>query len=165
MKECRNTTYGEIGLMYDPQGARGALKSAGYENGEGFPEIELVYYSPNNDEFAAKIIDDLKEVLNIDIKGSPYTDSESFYAAAASAAPVMYMVGWTADQMDPHNFLFEPFGAEYPYDSDAFFDLVNQAAQMTDDPAARLMKYIEAEEILCEMDVRLIPLNNFLIAK
>ncbi len=74
----------------------------------------------------------------------------------------IYWSGWSADYNDPDDFLLEVFRTGSQYNASHFsnldFDnLVDQAAEATD-PLTRQELYIQAERILCEEEVVLIPL-------
>jgi ABC-type oligopeptide transport system substrate-binding subunit len=78
----------------------------------------------------------------------------------------MYQLGWGADYNDPDNFLKTLFrsDSEFNYgrfDNQEFDRLVDEAAS-TSNPAERQLLYIQAEEILTEQEVGVIPLYHTL---
>ena len=80
--------------------------------------------------------------------------------------PHMYQLGWGADYNDPDNFLKTLFYSNSEYNfghfsNQEFDDLVDEALKLSD-PAARQLLYIQAEEILTEQEVGIIPLYHTL---
>ena len=80
--------------------------------------------------------------------------------------PDMFRQGWFADFNDPDNFLqvfHSGAGYNIPGFSNSKFDqLIDRAAQITN-PAERQELYIQAERILCEDEIPIIPLYYFTV--
>lgn len=99
--------YGKIkGFKFDPIVAREFLTKAGYQNGEGFPELTLEISSGGaNYERVAQVIQNMLEQnlnikLNIEVlpMGQQLDNAEGGNAA-------FWRDGWIADYPDPENFL------------------------------------------------------------
>jgi serine/threonine protein kinase len=98
--------YGEVGHLFDEEMAQQLLAEAGYPNGDGFPTITLYHNAGEAATVNAQYVsEDLSETLGITVETSPtqlnYPDSPEFY-----------IMGWVADYLDPHNFLYDPFCGE-----------------------------------------------------
>jgi hypothetical protein len=163
--------YGQMGISFNPERAKLLLADAGYPNGLGFPEVVLVTNksggatSGANVEIADAVVAMWQEYLNVKVKVEVVDIGIGDYLSLLTRdAPAIYRLGWTADFNDPDNFLREVFHSNSKiytgYFSNAEFDrLVEQAATLSD-PAARQLLYIQAERILCEDQVVIIPLYS-----
>ena len=83
----------------------------------------------------------------------------------------MYRLGWGADYPDPHNFmnLFTSTSANnHTGWSNPRYDEIVDAASREPDPEVRQALYDEAQHILCEQDVPIVPFfiapANFAVA-
>ncbi len=137
----------------DIEKARELLKSAGFPEGEGFPELELLINdSQDNIRLAQAVQEMWKQNLGINIKVRPIEwrvylgkmfDMEHDIAAA----------GWGADYNDPMTFL--EFYASWSgnntsgYSSDEYDEKINLAAA-SNDPEVRVSAMHKAESDLME---------------
>jgi oligopeptide transport system substrate-binding protein len=161
--------YEEVGIPFDPVRARELLRQAGYTTGESFPPTTLLvsvrgigapgaYY-----QMARIIVEMWKTHLGVDITIDTAT-IPGYPNRFATRAPGIYQLAWGADYNDPDNFLKALFHSNSDPNFGRFhnreFDrLVEEAARLTD-PEQRLLLYIQAEQILTEQDVGVIPLYH-----
>lgn len=104
--------YGNVTTEYeiDPnaasvQQAQAYLAAAGYPNGEGFPEIDLLYYESGSMSQIAEAIQQMwKENLGItvNLKVEEYA---VFANTVSSGSYTLAMTGWSADYNDPMTML------------------------------------------------------------
>ena len=161
--------YNEVGIPCNPELAKDLLEQAGYTDLSKFPTLTLLTNISGGDtpylhiNLAEAMAEMWRQNLGISVIVE-YMDWESYLDLVNTDAPEIYRMGWAADYNDPDNFLREVFrsGSEYNYggfSSSEYDDLVNKAAESTD-PAERQDLYIQAERILCEIEVALIPIYH-----
>jgi oligopeptide transport system substrate-binding protein len=103
--------------------------------------------------------------IGIDAVADPQP-TEGYFAdfLGASEGCVFCRVGWYADYPTYSNFTFDIFSTSalnlnnYSYSNPAFDDLVAEAMSTTD-PDLRASLYNEAETLLLNTDVMVVPLN------
>jgi len=97
----------KYGYKYDPEKARELLKLAGYPNGEGLPEFELIISTEERaerGEVAAAIQDFLRQV-RIKVKITNL-DWSTFLDRLFNYDFDMYMVDWFPDYVDPDDWFY-----------------------------------------------------------
>ncbi len=134
----------------DPEAAQAALAEAGYPNGEGFPTLELSYYS---DDTVKKVVEAMAEMLqtnlgiNVEISSN---DWAIFYEDVQNGDYDVAAMGWTADYTHPMSFL--PLLVTGDANNNSFYSnpeydaLVEQAMAETDTEAA-VELILQAEDI------------------
>lgn len=138
-----------------PDDARRLLAEAGFPNGQGFPEIELV--APQTAEFKliAEALQPMwKSVLGVNIKIN-LMESTAFvnWRRTRKDQPYhAYLGGWSNDYSDPynwHNFLFESKSDYYNihWKSAAFDELIARGEGEMDS-AKRKQIYEQAEALI-----------------
>lgn len=160
--------YGEVGIPYDPERAKEYLSAAGYTDQADFPAFTLIaslrgsaaigFYTQVSDALAAM----WKENLGVDVTIEIVGDFGNFIDRVSNDAPQLWLLGWGADLNDPDNFLnyFFNSGAEANaghFSSAEFDELVNEAAGGGDADQRQIL-YIQAERIVTEDLVGVIPL-------
>ena len=153
----------------DVEAARAALAEAGYPNGEGFPTLQLSYYS---NDTVKKVVEAMAEMLknnlNINVEISS-NDWAIYYTSIQSGDYEVGAMGWSADYLNPMSFL--PLFKTGDSTNNAFYsnseydELVNQVMTETD-PAVAADLTLQADEIVSN-DYACIPLyyktNDYLM--
>jgi oligopeptide transport system substrate-binding protein len=150
-------------LNYDPDLAREYLSKAGYPNGQGFPEFELLYNTNEGHQKIAQAIQQfwLKELgikitlTNVDWK--VYLDRESQGQYQISRA------GWIGDYVDPNSFLdmmVTDRGNNKTGWSNKQYDSYINKATFANDESERLKNFSKAEEILMD-ELPIIPIYTY----
>ena len=135
----------DIGVPYDPVGAHELMTQAGYPNGLGFPDVEVLIW-PVAKVRMEGLWRSWREALGVDLTWNfvPFGErsgSEPFHMA---------LQGWIADYPDPDNFLRVGFRKEITgWLGETFDELVTNASRMLDQ-AERLKLYQEADGMLIE---------------
>ena len=164
--------YGDVGIMYDPQQARQYLQDAGYSSVENFPTVKLIVSTrgeaaPGAYYLMAQAVAEMwQENLGVTVEVEAIGNMPTYFQRLQTENWDLYQLGWGADIVDPDNFLNELFhsGNEYNFGnfSDGDFDAAVDRAASNRIPRVRQGKYIEAEKILCEEKVGVIPLYHTL---
>ena len=144
--------------------AQELLADAGYPNGDGFPEMTILYNTSENHQAIAEYIqqawlDNLGVNVNL-------TNQEwgTYLANRRQGQFEIARAGWIGDYQDPNTFLdmFVTGGAMNggKYSNSEYDQLISQAAQM---PAGeeRMDTLAEAERILIEEDTAVMPIYYY----
>jgi ABC-type oligopeptide transport system substrate-binding subunit/tRNA A-37 threonylcarbamoyl transferase component Bud32 len=139
-----------IGLPFDPDRARSLLAEAGYPDGRGFPEVEILLLSslgelPHFEYLRAQ----WREVLGIDIQRL-VRGNEEFVRLMKESPPALARMAWLADYPDPDSFL--RVGLAYYGDvhwNSEYAELVESASRSTDQ-RERLALYERADRLLIQ---------------
>ncbi len=153
----------------DVEGALEALEEAGYPNGEGFPTIQLSYYSDDNVKLIAEAIAEMWETnLGVEVEITS-ADWAVFYDAVQSGDYEVAAMGWSADYLNPMSFL--PLLYTDDTDNTVFYsnpdyDAVVDQIKTEQDPEKFAELVMEADEISSN-DYPLLNLyyksNNYLL--
>jgi len=148
-----NGYQGYQGSGQNVKRARELLAEAGYPNGKGLPQIEILYNTADSHRDIAEVIQqDWKKNLGINVvlrnlEWGSYLDSlqTGDYMVARS--------GWIGDYPDPNTFL-DMFVTDGPNNQTSWgnvkYDNNIKMAKREADPAARMQLFVEAETILME---------------
>jgi ABC-type oligopeptide transport system substrate-binding subunit/DNA-binding SARP family transcriptional activator len=152
----------DIGLAYDPEGARRLLAEAGFPHGRGFPSISWLHAPGPADERVIPFLrSSWRDNLGLNLE-SKSVDFRLLFESLAGDLAQLTVIGWSADYPDPDSVLRVTFdsreGVSNPRWRNARFDqLVEQAARVTDH-ARRMSLYREADRILVSEDAVVMPL-------
>ena len=152
------------GLAYDPKKARELFAEAGYPDGRGFPEVELLYNTlESHKQVCEQMVEMWKTTLGIKVtlankEWQTYLkDTHSMQFQIARGA-------WIADYMDPGTFLdmwCTDRGNNNTGWSSAKYDGLLRAAEKENDLAKRYSLLAEAEQLVCATDVAILPLYYY----
>ncbi len=137
---------------FDPAGGRAELARAGLK-GEALPPLELAVRSDNADARAVSeaVASDLAKGLGMRVEPRAMEWGALLKARNRAELPCAYL-NWTADYVDPENFLSALLttGAGVNFDrwSNPEFDRLCAAGDSASDPALRARSYAAAEGIV-----------------
>ena len=113
----------------------------------------------------AIIIDNLA-AIGIEAEADPRI-TETYFTELADGACVFCRIGWTADYPTYDNFMYDQYHSEsldgnnYGYLNEEFDALIDEA-KATTDADARAQLFNQAEDILLNEDVGVVPINWYL---
>ncbi len=158
----------KIGLAFDPARARALLDETGFDRSRPVP---VVY---NTDQVHKLVAENVQAQwqrhlgVTVELQNREW---KVFLKELTTRPPPVYRLGWGADYPDPHNFmnLFTSTSANnHSGWSNPRYDELVERASRERDPAVRQALYDEAQRILCEQDVPIVPLfvapANFAVA-
>jgi oligopeptide transport system substrate-binding protein len=141
----------EIGLHYDPEGARRLLAEAGYPDGRGFPAAECLAsaHSLRHVRTADFVRAQWREQLGLELTWTMLGWGALLDRLIRETPPV-WLMGWYADYPDPDNFLrAAEWRAQSGWRNEVFDELVEDARRILDQ-AERVRMYQQADTILVE---------------
>ena len=149
----------DIGLRFDPERARALLREAGVDPAALEP-IRIVYNTDQTHKLVAeKIQQQWRTHLGVRVE-LQNREWKVFLKELVTAPPAVYRLGWGADFPDPDNFmnLFTSYSQNnHTGWSNPRYDALVQDAAREPDVARRQRLYDEAQRILCELDVPIVP--------
>jgi oligopeptide transport system substrate-binding protein len=171
------------GLNFNLDEAKSLLKDAGYENGEGLPEI--IYYEPAEDSEEDKdrwkaLLDMIKDNIGMEITHDTSKTREQITALQADNGGRQFDIVWWWNVTETPHLLTDVFLSTSPYmkgvfnwnkdveatgdydpgaDSEAFDELVKKA-DVEKDEATRNDQYKQAEDLALKNAVYA-PLGNW----
>ena len=165
--------WGTCGYTFDPEQAQAYLAEAGYPDGEGFPTLRIWFNRGNEDileAVAAMWTENLS--INVELRTNEwavyldYLDACNNSKADLAACEFnAYRMGWVMDYGDPQNQLQVVFAPSSTFqytgwESERFDELMDLAGTSFD-IAEREAYYFEADKILCEDEVAIIPIMGY----
>jgi oligopeptide transport system substrate-binding protein len=150
-------------IPYDIEGARKLLAEAGYPDGEGFPEVELLYNTFEGHRKIAVAVQQMwKKALNIDITLS----NQDWKVYIDNERTMNYTIcrgSWIGDYPDPNTFLdmWVTGGGNNRtgWSNKAYDALIARAAEATD-TEDRYEYFQQAEALLAE-EAPVIPIYTY----
>jgi oligopeptide transport system substrate-binding protein len=150
-----------IGPPFDPDVARKLLTEAGYPGGRGFPAITAAFNTgPENSLIAEDLQAQWKRNLGVEV----LLDNQEwkvYLKRLQTDPPPLFRLGWGADYPDPDNFMnlfTSTSGNNRTRWKNFRYDELIRSAAADPDPARRQAAYDEAQRILLETDVAIMPL-------
>ncbi|MGA0332964.1 MAG: peptide ABC transporter substrate-binding protein [Kiritimatiellia bacterium] len=156
-------------LVEDVEKAKRLLAEAGYPEGKGFPEFELMYNTSDAHRTIAQVVQQMWK-RNLGINCTLVNKEWQVYMLSRRSMDFdVARAGWAGDYADPHNFLdLHLTGAgnnHTGWGNPKYDEFIKQAAG-TADPEQRFALYDRAEAILLR-EMPLIPVywytQNYLI--
>ncbi len=154
-----------VGIPFDPDQARSYLAEAGHPGGQGLPPITVGF---NFNEFNANVAQALQAMwkthLGVDVTLNG-VEGGAYGTLTAAGEFNLYRWGWGMAYTDAnyihegmfHSKVMSEGQRGHRWSSDEFDRLIDQAAVETDQ-ARREALYLEAETVLVQEDVGIIPL-------
>ncbi|MBC23571.1 MAG: hypothetical protein CMJ32_06595 [Phycisphaerae bacterium] len=166
------------GLPYDPERARAELANAGWidrdgdgalENTDGtpFPVVDLLYSTgaPRYKDLSLAMKDMWEKALGVQVQMRG-KDTKFYKEDLKQGEFMIGRGGWYGDYRDPTTFLelchTDDGNNDRKYSCEEFDGLLAQAAAELD-PARRMQILQDAERILVERDLPILPLMHFVV--
>lgn len=153
-----------VGLPYDPDAARALMAEAGYPDGKGFITVEILFNKDSgHDLIAQAAAKDWQENLGVQVLLAQ-KEIKVFRNDLKNQNFMISRAGWFGDYGDPTTFLdlnrCEDGNNDRKYCSPRYEELMDRAAT-EGDAARRLAILSEAERIIVEEDLPLIPIFQY----
>jgi len=150
-----------IGLPYNPQEAKRLLKEAGYPEGKGLPPVTIGYNTDDDNKIVAEAVQGMwQRNLNVLVR-LDNQEWKVYLSKLKNDPPNVFRLGWGADYPDPDNFM-KLFTASSGNNNtrwrNARYDRLLDEAAREWNVEKRKRLYDEAQRILCETDVPIMPL-------
>lgn len=153
----------------DVEGAKKALADAGYPDGEGFPTVQLSFYSDDNVKKIAEAIKEMWEQnLGIKVEVSS-ADWAVFYDDVQNGNYEVAAMGWSADYVNPMSFLpllYTDDVTNNSFYSNPDYDAIVDQAKVEKDPA-KFGELVKQADELVSADYPVLALyyksNNILL--
>jgi len=146
----------EIGLPYDPDGARQLLAEAGYPDGRGFPVLEAVVFDAVRTR-GEYLQEQWHRVLGVETEWDVLSWA-AFLERLSGPAPRILCLMWAADYPDPDDFLRVCRRRTWPGWQNRDYDQLVREAREACDPEQRMGYYRKADLLLVE-EVPILPLT------
>ena len=147
------------GVPYDPASARRLLAQAGHPGARGLPDLEFAWTSTaaENRVIVESVATDLQKNLGLRVK-PVQTEWGAYLDRQDRGRIALGLVGWSADYLDPQNFVSMQVASFGPQDKEGFKDADIDAlclrADSEPDPKLRADLYRKAERRAIEQAAR-----------
>lgn len=150
-------------VKHDVAAAQKLLAEAGYPNGEGFPEVSLLYNTDDNHRKVALTVQQmLDNNLNVKIQ-IENKEWKVYIDAKKNLHHDFARAGWIADYMDPSNFfdiLRSGVGNNNTGWSNPAYDRIMDQIEKESDPKKRNALFEQANQLLSE-EMPVLPLYYY----
>jgi ABC-type transport system substrate-binding protein len=147
---------------YDPDAAQQAYDDWKAEGNEITEPIKIQLDNDGQWDSMVQIIVDNLDAIGIPAVAEPL-DDETYFTQLSDGACVICRSGWYADYPTYDNFMFDLFstgsGNNHGFYSNEEFDAKVAEAKAETDPDAQAALFREAEQILLNEDIGVIPIN------
>ena len=147
---------------YDPEGAEAALAEWEADGNSQSEPIKIQLNADAGHEPVVQVIIDNLSEVGIEAVADPFP-SETYFSQLAEGACVLCRSGWYADYPTADNFTYDLFHSDAiggnnhgGYSNPEFDALIDEAKQTTDEAAAADL-YNQAEDILLNQDIAVVP--------
>ncbi|MGD0264391.1 MAG: peptide ABC transporter substrate-binding protein [Candidatus Methylomirabilota bacterium] len=152
-------------LSFDVAAAKTLLAEAGYQDGKGFPKVELLYNTNELHRVVTQAVQQMwKENLGIQVD-LVNVEWKVYLARQNSLDYQISRAGWIGDYVDPNTFLdlWVTGGGnnQTGWSNKRYDDLIGQAACKIVNPKDRMRALQEAEKILVVDDLPIMPLFTY----
>jgi oligopeptide transport system substrate-binding protein len=151
----------EIGLRFDPTEARRLLSDAGYPNGKGLPQIVLGYNTQEDNKLVAEAVQSMWQ-KNLGVVVRLENQEWKVFLKKLQTDPFpVFRSGWGADYPDPDNFMklfIANSGNNNGRWKNSRYDQLLELAARESDEKKRARIYDDAQKLLTETDVAIVPL-------
>jgi oligopeptide transport system substrate-binding protein len=151
----------KIGVHFNPPEARRLLREAGYPDGKGFPRVVLAYNNAEDHKLVAEAVQSMWQ-RNLGVLVTLDNQEWKVYLKKLqNDPPHVFRLGWGADYPDPDNFMklfTSTSGNNNTRWKNPRYDQLLELAARELDTKKRLKLYDEAQRILVETDLPIIPL-------
>ena len=151
------------GIPEDVELAQKLLAEAGFPNGEGFPELTLIYNTSDGHRAIAQAVQQMwKTNLGVEIK-LLNQEWKVFLQTVQEGDFDIARAGWVGG-VDPEGYLDlyrTGSGNNHSKYSNPTFDTLFDQASSSPDPAKRMQLFQEAEKVIVD-DAAFIPIYNYL---
>ena len=151
----------KIGLPYNPAEARRLLSEAGFPEGKGLPRMVLAYNTEEDHKMVAEAVQSMWQKNLGVIVALENQEWKVYLKKLRNDPPNIFRLGWGADYPDPDNFM-KLFTANSGNNNTRWknskYDQILEQAAREFDSQKRVKLYNEAQKILCETDLPIMPL-------
>ncbi|MBM7834124.1 peptide ABC transporter substrate-binding protein [Clostridium sardiniense] len=168
-KEFKNNKFDPLKLEDNIAEAKKLLKEAGYEDGKGLPQLELMYNSEGGHKAIMEVIEQNWKAIGVNVK---LTNQEwaVFLNTRQNGDYQIARHGWSADYTDPMTFLDmwvsgnaddkNSWGNNDAHFSNKEYDELIKKAKIESDNKKRFEYMKKAEEILLE-EMPIMPIYDY----
>jgi len=151
---------------YQPALAKRLLAEAGYPNGEGFPDISLIFNTSDSHKSIAEVVQQQwKDVLGVSI-GLTNQEWKVYMATTQNREYDIARGGWIGDYLDPNTFL-DLWTSTNPNNRTGYsnpeYDALIHEASLTLDPDERMAILRRCEQIAVAEDCVILPIYYYVV--